>query len=407
MPNLYLCAVDLEACTNCLACRYVTICPSPESCVGCLACYHGCPNKARKLIVDRSPRRTVKITVDGATHLVPERTTVKKALELLGYAFTTYPEKGRLQAPCGTGGCYACALLIDGELKRACVTPIREGMSIKTEAPANAKPLRIIHGPQPHPVGGKATPWWLKSYGRYVEVAIWAAGCNLRCPQCQNWETTYDGKTPPLTPEEAALKVSKARRRYNVDRMAISGGEPTLNRRWLIQYFKELKRLNPDEKARLHLDSNGTLLTKDYVDELIGEAGVTDIGIEPKGVRVETFTKITGITDTDLASKFLSTAWEAIKYVVDNYADKVFLGVGLPYNSAFISMDEVHEFGAKLASINPETQLCVLDYFPTFRRRDIARPSPTEMVKVKRTLESAGLKSVVVQTAIGHIGPGE
>ncbi|MEM2212746.1 MAG: radical SAM protein [Candidatus Nezhaarchaeales archaeon] len=405
MPELYYCTVDVEACINCLACSYVIICPSPKSCVGCLACYHGCPGMARRLMVDRGLRRAVNIVVNGVTHRVPERITVKKALELLGYTFSIYPEKGCLQAPCGTGGCYACSLLVDGELKRACITPIREGMSIETEVPVDVEPLRIVHGPQPHPVGGKATPWWLKSRGRYIEVAIWTAGCNLRCPQCQNWETTYDGRTPPLTPREAALMVSEARRRYNVDRMAVSGGEPTLNRRWLINYFKQLKKLNPDEKARLHLDSNGTLLSKDYVDELVNEGGVTDIGLEPKAVRVETFKRITGIADTDLAQRLLNTSWEAVKYVVDNYAGRVFLGVGLPYNPAFVSMEEVYMFGVKLASINPEVQLCVLDYFPAFRRRDITRPSPLEMLKVKRVLEGTGLKFVVVQTAIGHIGP--
>jgi pyruvate formate lyase activating enzyme len=116
--------------------------------------------------------------------------------------------------------------------------------------------------------------------------------------------------------------------------------------------------------------------------------------------------RITGIEDEDLARKYLKTAWEAIDYVVSNYKERVFLGVGLPYNSALIELDEVREFGKRLAEIDPSVQLCVLDYFPTFRRRDIKRPHPLEMLRVKRTLEQAGLKTVIVQTSIGHIGPG-
>jgi len=76
--------------------------------------------------------------------------------------------------------------------------------------------------------------------------------------------------------------------------MAISGGEPTLNKRWLIEYFRELKKLNSDKEARLHLDSNGALLTPEYIDEL-AEAGVNNIGVEPKGLRLETFMDISGI----------------------------------------------------------------------------------------------------------------
>jgi len=369
-----------------------------------LACFQGCPYQARELVEDESPRKTIRIQVDGQGFEVAEGITVKRALEMAGLSFGLSPGEGDIQAPCRTGGCYTCLILADGKAVRSCVSPVREGMVIQTSLPEDFTPLRIVHGPQPHSVGGKATPWWLKAKGRYIEVAIWAAGCNLRCPQCQNFTTTYDGRSAPLSPRQAAERVTRARRRYGVDRMAISGGEPTLNRAWLVQYFRELKALNPDPDARLHLDSNGTLLTRDYIDELI-DAGVTDIGIEPKGLYPETFTRITGLEEEALARRYLETAWSAIEYVASNYRDRVFLGVGLPYNKALISLEEVRGFGRRLASIDPGLQLCVLDYFPTFRRRDIERPHPGEMLAVKRVLEQAGLKAVVVQTTIGHIGP--
>jgi len=398
------CRVNEDRCAHCGMCEEVVFCPSPEACIGCLACFQGCPYQARELVEDEHPRKRIRIQVDGQDFEVPERITVRRALEMAGFSFGTFPGEGDIQAPCRTGGCYTCLVVADGRAVRSCVSPVREGMVIQTALPEDFTPLRIVHGPQPHSVGGKATPWWLKARGRYIEVAIWAAGCNLRCPQCQNFTTTYDGRSAPLSPRQAAERVTRARRRYGVDRMAISGGEPTLNRPWLVQYFRELKALNPDPDARLHLDSNGTLLTGDYLDELV-DAGVTDMGIEPKGVYPETFMRITGIKDKALARRYLETAWEAVEYVASNYRDRVFLGVGLPYNEALISLDEVREFGRRLASIDPGVQLCVLDYFPTFRRRDIRRPHPREMLTVKRILESTGLKAVVVQTAIGHIGP--
>jgi len=336
---------------------------------------------------------------------VPERITVKRAIESAGLSFGVGWREGDVPAPCGTGGCYSCVVLADGQAVRACVSPVREGMVIETALPADHVPRRAIHGPQGHAVGGKATPWWLKAEQRYIEVAIWTAGCNLRCPQCQNFTTTYDGTGQPMTPHEAALLVTHARQRYGVDRMAISGGEATLNRPWLVQYFQALKALNPDPQARLHLDSNGTLLTSDYVDELILEAGVTDIGIEPKAVHVATFQRVTGIADAALAGRYLDTAWQAVEHVAATYSDRVFLGVGMPYNQELVSLDEVGEFGRRLTNIDPDVQLCVLDYFPTFRRQELRRPRPSEMLNVKRMLEGAGLRTVVVQTAIGHFGP--
>ena len=71
---------------------------------------------------------------------------------------------------------------------------------------------------------------------------------------------TYGNVAPALTPLEAAATLTAQRRKYGVDRMAISGGEPTLNRAWLIRFFEELRRLNPDKRARLHLDTK-TLCT--------------------------------------------------------------------------------------------------------------------------------------------------
>ena len=397
--------VDEARCADCGFCREMVICPSPEECIDCRACVQGCPNRARVMVPDDSPRRSISITVDGQPFSVPERITVKRALERIGFSFGIAVGEGDFAAPCRTGGCWCCAVLVDGGLARACVSPVVEGMVIRTQLPAEYSPQRIVHGPQPHGVGGKATPWWLKAQGRYIEVAIWTAGCNLRCPQCQNFTTTYDGVTAPLSPQEAAQRMTRARRRYGVDRMAISGGEPTLNPPWLIQYFQALRTLNPDHEARLHLDSNGTLLTPDYLDELVLEAGVTDIGIEPKGVYPETFMRITGIEDAALAQRYLTSAWEAIAYVAERYSDRVYLGVGLPYNSALISLEEVEVFGRRLAAIDSELQLCVLDYFPAFRRQELERPRPLEMLTVKRLLEGTGLKTVVVQTAAGHFGP--
>jgi pyruvate formate lyase activating enzyme len=144
----------------------------------------------------------------------------------------------------------------------------------------------------------------------------------------------------------------------------------------------------------------------DYVDELV-EAGCNNIGIEPKCVRVETYMRITGIRDRELAENYLSTAWRAVEYVYGNYRDRVYLGVGLVYNRALVSMEEIAEAGDRIASIDPNIQVTVLDYFPTFRRRWLRRPSLSEMLEVKRVLEERGLRTVIVQTELGHVGPGD
>jgi pyruvate formate lyase activating enzyme len=165
-----------------------------------------------------------------------------------------------------------------------------------------------------------------------------------------------------------------------------------------------LKKKNPDKNARFHVDTNGSILTSDYLDELV-EAGMTDIGIDLKSLELDTFSHITGVKNKELAKKYLETAWNAVKYLMDNYPEKVFLGVGIPYNKDLISLDEIQKMGDKIRNIDENVQVCVLDYRPAFRRSYIQRPEYDEMVNVWRILSGTGLKTVICQTAKGHIGP--
>jgi pyruvate formate lyase activating enzyme len=279
-------------------------------------------------------------------------------------------------------------------------------MKVSLTLPKDYAPLRRVSGFQPHLIGGVGTPWRVKKSDLYyVEVACFAHGCNLRCPQCQNYTVTYDNITPALKPVDAAEILTAQRDRYGVDRMAISGGEPTLNRAWLTRFFQELRRLNSDDHARLHLDTNATVLTPDYLDRLV-EAGVTDIGPDLKGLRPATFTKITGIADRELAERYVKNAWEVTKYIIDKYyPESLFVGVGIPYNRYLITLEEIREMGEKIVDIDPEVQVCLLDYFPTFRRFDMERPSVAEMRIARETLMETGLKTVLAQTVIGHLGP--
>ncbi|MDH5636416.1 MAG: radical SAM protein, partial [Candidatus Bathyarchaeota archaeon] len=116
--------------------------------------------------------------------------------------------------------------------------------------------------------------------------------------------------------------------------------------------------------------------------------------------------RITGIADRELAGRYLKNAWSVTEYIIDRYyPEPLFIGVGIPYNKFFITLEEVREMGESIASINPEVQVCLLDYFPTFRRVGIDRPSVIEMRKAREMLVEAGLKKVLAQTTTGHIGP--
>jgi pyruvate formate lyase activating enzyme len=218
-------------------------------------------------------------------------------------------------------------------------------MKIKTELPKDYVPKRVVPHFSGHPIGGVGTPWESRQEGSfynglfYIEAVCFTAGCNFRCPQCQNWPITYRGRGEVLTPRETAQRLTELRKAIKVNRMTISGGECTLNRAWLVQLIKELKKLNPEPQAHFHVDTNGSLLTHDYIDELV-VAGVTDIGIDLKALETGTFMQITGLKDKNTAERYKETAWEAVKYLIRNYSDKVFTGVGIPYNKELTSLTE-------------------------------------------------------------------
>ncbi len=394
---------NTQICKDCGICSTIIHCPGDRICIGCGTCFWACPSKAFYKVLEIS-EHTINIIINDNKIKVPKGITIKDALTRVGFKFTKDPEKEGIFAPCETGGCYSCAVVVDGQLKPACHSGLKDGTIININIPEGIEPLRIVHGFQPHSVGGVGTPWNLKMKGIYIEVACFIAGCNFRCRTCQNFTTTYNSNILPITPIQAAAQLTMVRKRYKVDRMAISGGEPTLNRKWLIKFFQDLKSLNSDPKVRLHLDTNASLLTKDYIDDLI-DAGITDIGPDLKSHDLEIFSRIIGIDDRELVKIYMDRAWNAVKYISDQYyPDIVFMGVGLPYNKYFYrSFEQVHEWGVQLSQINPEIQVSVLDYRPIFRNHEITRPSIDEMLKVKSALESEGLKNVIVQTSKGHL----
>jgi len=271
--NLQIARRNLNLCRFCGICRDAVSCPTePGSvdCTGCGACYLACPYEAIEIVPrERAHERKmlIKVIIDGEIFFVPDRITVSDALAFAGY---------QVSDPCGVGGCFACAVTIDGETKPACVTAVAEGMGIDTVT--KPEPLRVVSGFAPHVVGGVGTPYRLKNYTRPVEVACFLHGCNYRCPQCQNHVMAFTGGVP-MTPENVAGILIGIAEAYHVGRVAFSGGESTLNREFLIKAIKLLKTRDSD--LRIHVDTNGSLLTPDYIDELV-DAGMTDLGIDLK-----------------------------------------------------------------------------------------------------------------------------
>ncbi|RLB84456.1 MAG: radical SAM protein [Deltaproteobacteria bacterium] len=397
----------LDKCRQCGACLELVACPGAEEdiCIGCGACALICPNQAIEMI-DEKREGKIKIEIDGREAVVSCRISLKEALEEAGYTYADLPEESGLYAPCNCGGCLSCAVDVDGITMPSCITAVAEGMKIRTRFSPGHVPKRVVFGFVGHPSGGVGTPWQLrKDPKKVIEIICYTSGCNFRCTQCQNWYIAFSGKGKPLTPGQAAARAVETKSQFSdVERFAVSGGEATLNRSWLISFIKELKKINPGKNFHFHVDTNGSLLTRDYIDELV-DAGMTDIGVDIKSLHIDTFMKITGLKESNLARKYKENAWMAVKYLVREYGKKVFTGIGIPYNKDLISIEEIRDLGKKIYDeIDSDIQVSVNDYQPSFRSR-ISRTSSKEMRTIHSVLKDTKLKRVVCQSSEGFICP--
>lgn len=387
----YIVSLDKEKCIQCNTCAKLINCPGNEesACIGCGACVLACPFQARKLM-EKPREQEVNIKIDGKLFRVPERISIKEALTLTGHRSAALPEEAAPSTACSIGACWSCAVEVSGVVKPVCHTMVKEGMSIKTELP---KEYIVKRG--------------VIFYSRLagipqVEAVCFTTGCNFRCPQCGNWFTAYNGKAEALTPQQAAQRLTQRGEWIKVNRTLITGGECTLNRPWLIQYIAELKKFNPDPKARIIVDTNGSLLTHSYIDDLV-DSGATDISIDLKGPKLDTFRRITGLEDENLAQRYKETAWEAVRYLAHNYQGKVSLSVSIPYNKELILLNELNHMGMRLFKIDPSIQVGVISYKGAFRRKNMLPPRYKEMKEAYSILKGIGLKNVTAQTTEGFI----
>lgn len=382
--NRYI-AIRNENCLKCGFCeQYIACAAQHEGCIGCGACISACPQSARSLKLRPALKSTIDFTVDGRAYKTQGPISVKNAILQLGPKFEKRVLfKDGIHAVCETGGCWNCAVLIDGVLTRSCVTPLRSGMEIVTdpETMQHVPPKRIVTLMRPAP---------------HYHPSIFLHGCNYRCDLCHNWDLTFSSSGRALTPQDtvAQLGLNPQKDQW----IGISGGEPTLYRKWLVATVRKLREAVPD--SHIQLDTNASVLSPEYIDELV-KAGVTDLSPDLKAIKLETFMKISGLRNGETAQQYLQNSWQAVRYVNDNYKDQVFMAVSIPCHPKIHSRTELEEMAAALVKINPEIPVTLIELQPAFRIRDWPLLRRKTMEDALTFLEGAGLQRVIIQGGQG------
>jgi pyruvate formate lyase activating enzyme len=187
---------------------------------------------------------------------------------------------------------------------------------------------------------------WILSMGSY--------GCNLRCPFCQNFSISQNGRDafPPViaTPEQLAAKAAELKSRNNIG-IAFTYNEPLLS--W--EFIRDTGRLVHENGQKNVVVTNGNF-SVEIAENL---AGIVDAyNIDLKGFTPEWYRKLGG--DLEMAKAFIT---EAVKNAHVELTTLIVPGEN-------DTPEEMEAIARWIASLSPDIPLHVSKFFPRWNMVD-------------------------------------
>ncbi len=187
---------------------------------------------------------------------------------------------------------------------------------------------------------------WILSMGSY--------GCNLRCPFCQNFSISQNGRDafPPViaTPEQLAAKAAELKSRNNIG-IAFTYNEPLLS--W--EFIRDTGRLVHENGQKNVVVTNGNF-SVEIAENL---AGIVDAyNIDLKGFTPEWYRKLGG--DLEMAKAFIT---EAVKNAHVELTTLIVPGEN-------DTPEEMESITRWIASLSPDIPLHVSKFFPRWNMVD-------------------------------------
>ena len=187
---------------------------------------------------------------------------------------------------------------------------------------------------------------WILSMGSY--------GCNLRCPFCQNFSISQNGRDafPPViaTPEQLASKAAELKIRNNIG-IAFTYNEPLLS--W--EFIRDTGRLVHENGQKNVVVTNGNF-SVEIAENL---AGIVDAyNIDLKGFTPEWYRKLGG--DLEMVKAFIT---EAVKNAHVELTTLIVPGEN-------DTPEEMESIARWIASLSPDIPLHVSKFFPPWNMVD-------------------------------------
>ena len=225
-------------------------------------------------------------------------------------------------------------------------------------------------------------------YFTLSEIAprVWfmLTGCNFRCKGC--FRPARDGGGTPLTTEETLSRMEQACRRYygRVPTEAmITGGEPTLDREYLVCLVSGLRAKGFD---KIVLMTNGYALgaDEDYVSEL-EEAGLTEAHVDLKAFSEDIHRWYTG--------KPTDPVLRAIEML---NASGIELLVQTVYMPGIVDDAEIEKIAQFLASLNKNIRYRINPFVSVFAFEKVTRRPTLEEMEHAYDIASRYLANTII-----------
>ncbi len=203
-----------------------------------------------------------------------------------------------------------------------------------------------------------------------IEPRVWfmLTGCNFRCKGC--FRPARDGGGTLLTAEETLERMEKACLNYYgkvPSEAMITGGEPTLDRAYLLSLVKGLKEKGFE---KIVLMTNGYELGVDenYVHEL-EEAGLTEAHVDLKAFSEDIHRWYTGKSNKPVLRAIEKLNASGIELLVQTI-----------YMPGIVDDAEIEKIAMSFASLNKNIKYRINPFVPVFAYEKVTkRPTLEEM----------------------------
>ena len=203
----------------------------------------------------------------------------------------------------------------------------------------------VIHGLQ------KLT---LLDYPGHTACTVFTAHCPWRCPFCHNASLVLEPESQPVIPEEEIFSFL-AHRKGLLDGVAVTGGEPTLQRD-LPEFLRKIKALG----FAVKLDTNGTnpAMLRAILSEKLADYVAMDIKAGRENYSAVTGTVVRGLHSAEDFADIAAWLPGNEKYFLQAFKDS---GDVISGGCAAFTREEMESFRAILLPAIPNAAIRGMD----------------------------------------------